>query len=83
VDVGASSFIRQSVLDLRNSGSAVLVISEELEELFEICDRIQVIAKGTLSPSKVTSETNVEEIGMWMSGLWPGAKTPEGASHVA
>ena len=83
VDVGASSFIRQSVLDLRNSGSAVLVISEELEELFEICDRIQVIAKGTLSPSKVTSETNVEEIGMWMSGLWPGSKTPEGASHVA
>jgi len=82
VDVGASSFIRQSVLNLRNSGSAVLVISEELEELFEICDRIQVIAKGTLSPSKLTAETNVEEIGMWMSGLWPGAKT-EGASHVA
>ena len=83
VDVGASSFIRQSVLDLRNSGTAVLVISEELEELFEICDRIVVIAKGTLSPSKVTSETNVEEIGMWMSGLWPGAKTQGEATHVA
>jgi simple sugar transport system ATP-binding protein len=83
VDVGASSFIRQQVLDLRNSGTAILVISEELEELFEICDRIVVIAKGTLSPSKTTSETNVEEIGMWMSGLWPGAKTSEGASHVA
>jgi general nucleoside transport system ATP-binding protein len=83
VDVGASSFIRQQVLDLRNSGTAILVISEELEELFEICDRIVVIAKGTLSPSKTTSETNVEEIGMWMSGLWPGAKKTEGASHVA
>jgi simple sugar transport system ATP-binding protein len=82
VDVGASSFIRQSVLDLRNSGTAILVISEELEELFEICDRIVVIAKGTLSPSKVTSETNVEEIGMWMSGLWPGAGTQDG-THVA
>jgi simple sugar transport system ATP-binding protein len=81
VDVGASSFIRQSVLDLRNSGTAILVISEELEELFEICDRIMVIAKGTLSPSKVTSDTNVEEIGMWMSGLWPGA-LGEG-THVA
>ncbi|MDP1831836.1 MAG: ABC transporter ATP-binding protein [Geothrix sp.] len=83
VDVGASSFIRQSVLDLRNSGTAILVISEELEELFEICDRIVVMAKGTLSPSKVTSETDVEEIGMWMSGLWPGAGAPEGAGHVA
>ena len=83
VDVGASSFIRQSVLDLRNSGTAILVISEELEELFEICDRIVVIAKGTLSPSKVTSDTNVEEIGMWMSGLWPGAGAPGEGAHVA
>jgi ABC-type uncharacterized transport system ATPase subunit len=73
VDVGAASFIRQSLLDLRNSGTAILVISEELDELFEICDRLVVIAKGTLSPSKVTSETGVEEIGMWMSGMWPGA----------
>lgn len=82
VDVGAASCIRQSVLDLRDSGTAVLVISEELEELFEICDRIVVIAKGTLSPSKATAETNVEEIGLWMSGLWPGAGT-RGGTHVA
>ena len=83
VDVGASSFIRQTLLDLRNSGTAILVISEELEELFEICDRIVVIAKGTLSPSKVTSETGVEEIGIWMSGLWPEAGTSGDAPHVA
>jgi len=73
VDVGAAAFIRQSIIDLRNAGCAVLVISEELDELFEICDRIAVIAKGRLSPAKKASETNVEEIGVWMSGMWPGA----------
>ena len=42
-----------------------------------------VIAKGTLSPAKVTSETGVEEIGIWMSGMWPDSKVVEEASHVA
>ncbi len=83
VDVGAASFIRRSLLELRSSGTAILVISEELEELFEICDRMVVIAKGTLSPSTATSETDVEEIGMWMSGMWPGAAEQDGAPHVA
>jgi len=72
VDVGAAAFIRQSLIDLRASGTAVLVVSEELDELFEICDRIAVIAKGRLSPAKRTADTNVEEIGVWMSGMWPG-----------
>ncbi len=83
VDVGAASFIRRQLLDLRASGTAVLVISEELDELFEICDRLVVIAKGSLSPAKATSETGVEEIGVWMSGLWPGADGAGKATHVA
>jgi len=83
VDVGAASFIRRSLLDLRNSGTAVLVISEELDELFEICDRLVVIAKGTLSPTKVTSQTGVEEIGIWMSGMWPDSAVAGDKNHVA
>jgi simple sugar transport system ATP-binding protein len=83
VDVGAASFIRRSLLDLRAKGTAVLVISEELDELFEICDRLVVIAKGTLSPTKVTSETGVEEIGIWMSGMWPESKLSGEENHVA
>jgi len=74
VDVGAAAFIRQSLIDLRNAGAAVLVVSEELDELFEICDRIAVIANGRLSPVKPVAETNVEEIGVWMSGMWPQAE---------
>ncbi|THF60961.1 ABC transporter ATP-binding protein [Pseudothauera rhizosphaerae] len=73
VDVGAAAFIRQAIIDLRNRGCAVLVVSEELDELFEICDRIAVMAQGRLSPARPAAETGVENIGLWMSGLWPGA----------
>ncbi|MBB2929380.1 ABC transporter ATP-binding protein [Paraburkholderia silvatlantica] len=70
VDVGAAAFIRQQLLDLSARGVAILVISEELEELFDICDRIAVLAGGRLSPARLTGETNAEEIGRWMAGLF-------------
>ena len=79
VDVGAAAFIRQALIDLRNAGTAVLVVSEELDELFEVCDRIAVIANGRLSPVKAVADTNVEEIGVWMSGMWPRGEGPEAA----
>ncbi|MEX3932796.1 ABC transporter ATP-binding protein [Paraburkholderia phymatum] len=70
VDVGAAAFIRQQLLDLSARGVAILVISEELEELFDICDRLAVLARGRLSPSRKTGDTNAEEIGRWMAGLF-------------
>jgi general nucleoside transport system ATP-binding protein len=74
VDVGASAQIRAEILALRDAGCAVLVVSEELEELFEISDRLQVMAKGRISPSVNIKDATVEQIGEWMSGLWD--KTP-------
>ena len=73
VDVGASAQIRAALLKLRDEGCAVLVISEELDELFEISDRLQVIANGRMSPSIDTAAATREKIGEWMSGLWPTA----------
>ena len=70
VDVGAAAQIRGEILRLRDKGCAVLVVSEELDELFEICDRMYVIARGKLSPSIPIAEATVEKIGEWMSGLW-------------
>ncbi|HYF43030.1 MAG TPA: ABC transporter ATP-binding protein [Ramlibacter sp.] len=70
VDVGAAAQIRGEILALRDAGCAVLVVSEELEELFEICDRLHVMAKGRLSPSIRRADATVEQIGEWMSGLW-------------
>ncbi len=69
VDVGAAAAIRQAVIDLRNGGAAVLVVSEDLEELFEISDRIAVICNGRLSPAKRTGDTTVEEVGRLMAGM--------------
>jgi general nucleoside transport system ATP-binding protein len=70
VDVGASAQIRAEILALRDAGCAVLVVSEELDELFEIADRLQVMAKGRISPSVNIQDATVEQIGEWMSGLW-------------
>ena len=82
VDVGAAAFIRQRLIDLRNEGTAVLVISEELEELFEISDRIAVIANGRLSPVKQLTDTNIDEIGVWMSGMWEQSPAAEAQAHA-
>lgn len=70
VDVGAAAQIRGEILALRDAGCAVLVVSEELDELFEICDRLYVVAKGRLSPSIPRAKATVAQIGEWMSGLW-------------
>lgn len=85
VDVGAAAQIRAELLALRDAGCAVLVVSEELDELFEICDRLHIMAGGRLSPSLPTAEATVEKIGQWMSGLWTdetGTKQA-GGQHAA
>ena len=58
------------------------MISEELEELFEISDRIAVIANGRLSPAKKLADTNIDEIGMWMSGMWSDDAILEEIQHA-
>jgi general nucleoside transport system ATP-binding protein len=70
VDIGASAQIRSELLALRDRGCAILLISEEIDELFEIADRLVVLAQGRMSPSVNTSVASVEQIGVWMSGLW-------------
>jgi simple sugar transport system ATP-binding protein len=82
VDVGAAAQIRGELLALRDAGCAVLVVSEELDELFEISDRLLVIAQGRLSPSVPAAKATIEMIGEWMSGLWPKQAAPE-AAHAA
>jgi simple sugar transport system ATP-binding protein len=81
VDVGAAAQIRGELLALRDAGCALLVVSEELDELFEIADRLVVIAQGRVSPSVATRDATIETIGEWMSGLWPGAA--RGTKEVA
>jgi ABC-type uncharacterized transport system ATPase subunit len=82
VDVGAAALIRGELLALRDAGCALLVVSEELEELFEISDRLVVIARGRVSPALPVAEATVERIGSWMSGLWADAPAA-GVAHAA
>jgi simple sugar transport system ATP-binding protein len=79
VDVGAAAQIHGEILKLKQEACAVLVISEELDELFALCDRLHVIAKGRLSPSIPIEQATREQVGVWMSGLWdePAAAAAE------
>lgn len=69
VDAGAAAHIRQSLVDLARSGSAVLVISQDLDEIFEIATRIAVISEGKLSDSYPTASMTLERIGLLMGGV--------------
>ena len=86
VNVGAAAQIRAELLALRDAGCAILVVSEELDELFELSDRLVVMAQGQVSPSVPIAEATIEMIGSWMSGLWattePSAGETVGASHA-
>lgn len=70
VDVGAAAGIHAEILALRDAGCAVLVISQDLDEIFALADRIGVIAGGRLSPLVPAGEMSAERIGRWMGGLW-------------
>jgi simple sugar transport system ATP-binding protein len=68
VDAGAAALIRQALIDLARGGSAILVISQDLDEIFEIANRIAVISRGELSPAYPAEEISLERIGLLMAG---------------
>jgi ABC-type uncharacterized transport system ATPase subunit len=68
VDAGAAQFIRASLRTLANNGCAVLVISQDLDELMEICDRIGAICAGNMSPFYPVKEMTSEKVGLMMAG---------------
>jgi simple sugar transport system ATP-binding protein len=68
VDAGASATIRQALIDLAKEGSAVLVISQDLDEIFEIADWIAVISRGELSEAYPAAGLSAERIGLLMAG---------------
>jgi simple sugar transport system ATP-binding protein len=75
VDAGAAQRIRQALIDLAKSGSAVLVVSQDLDEIFEISDRILVMHNGQMFEAGPASEVTREEIGLLMGGEHPEAPT--------
>ena len=69
VDAGAATTIRQALIDLARAGSAVLVISQDLDEILEISDRIAVISQGpAVGAARRPATCTREEIGLLMGG---------------
>jgi len=78
VDAGSAAAIQKAILDLAAGGAAVVVISQDLDELFAIADRVAVMSEGKLSPALPIDEADIQEIGLLMGGIH-GAE-PGGAS---
>lgn len=70
IDAGAAAAIQQALIDLARRGAAVLVVSQDLDELFAISDRLVAICEGRLSAVRPTAETTVEQAGLLMGGMF-------------
>jgi len=69
LDVGAMEYIHQRLLEERERGAAVLLLSEDLDEIFALSDRIAVIYEGELMGESPAREASREQIGLWMTGV--------------
>ncbi len=69
VDAGAAAAIHQALVDLAEGGSAIVVISQDLDELLAICDHMAVINEGRLSKTLNVGEASIDEIGLLMGGV--------------
>ncbi|MCF8090537.1 MAG: ABC transporter ATP-binding protein [Desulfotignum sp.] len=68
LDVGATEFLRQHLLKLRSQGSSILLFSEDLEEIFELCDRIGVLFAGEFMGIFDSHDDRLCDIGLMMAG---------------
>ena len=85
VDAGAAAAIRQALVDLAGRGAAVIVVSQDLDELLSLSDRLAVMNEGRLSAPLIVGEASIEEIGLLMGGVHgqQEAAADREASHAA
>ena len=83
VDAGAAAFIQEALIELARGGTAVLVISQDLDELFTISDRVAVIANGRLSTADPVDDLTIEQIGLRMGGQAHGRTDAAGTAEPA
>jgi len=73
LDEGAVAAVHAEILAARRSGTGVLLISEDLDEVLQIADRVQAIVKGRLSPPIPIAEADPRRLGLMMAGAWDEA----------
>ena len=69
LDVGAMEYVHQAMLDQKASGAGVLLISDDLDEIFLLSDRIIVMYEGKIMGEMSAEEADRDKIGLWMSGV--------------
>jgi ABC-type dipeptide/oligopeptide/nickel transport system ATPase subunit len=74
VDIGAIEFIHRQIVDLRDRGKAILLVSVELDEIQALSDRIIVMFDGRISGERLAGETDERELGLLMAGIDPKAR---------
>lgn len=79
VDAAAAADIRQALMDLAAKGAALIVISQDLDELMEISDNFAALNEGRLSATKPVQGLTVEQIGLMMGGVHESAPAAEAA----
>ena len=79
VDVGAAALIHRALIALRDAGTAILVVSEDLDELFLLSDRIAALCSGRLCPAVATASASPQQVGGWMAGQFEAPAAVAGA----
>lgn len=79
VDAAAAASIRQALMNLAEDGAAVVIISQDLDELLEVSDRLAILNEGRLTAPRETAELSMDDIGLMMGGM----DTETGAAHVS
>jgi len=69
VDIGAIEFIHQRLVELRDAGSAILLVSVELDEILSLSDRIAVMFDGRIMGERLAGQTSETELGLMMAGM--------------
>ena len=77
LDVGATEYVHQVLTDQRGEGTAILLISEDLDEVLALSDRIIVIYEGEIMGQVVTEEASPEDLGLMMAGVRPKSGEPQ------
>ena len=87
VDIGAIEFIHKQLVELRDRGKAILLVSVELDEIMSLADRIIVMFDGQIMGERMSGETDETELGLLMAGVQdtgraPPPSSPSGALRV-
>ncbi|MGP9803752.1 ABC transporter ATP-binding protein [Paracoccus sp. NSM] len=79
VDIGAIEFIHKRIVELRDAGKAILLVSVELDEILSLSDRVAVMFDGRIMGERLPDQTTTGELGLLMAGITDTENTPDSA----